>query len=41
MVFETFDIARQEYPDATHIFHSDRGFQCTSKNFKTSLMKLI
>lgn len=37
LVFETFDIAHQEYPDATPIFHSDRGFQYTSKKFKNKL----
>lgn len=39
LVFETFDIAHQEYPDATPIFHSDRGFQYTSKKFKNKLNK--
>ena len=39
LVFETFDIAHQEYPDVTPIFHSDRGFQYTSKKFKNKLNK--
>ena len=34
LVFETFDIAHQEYPDAKPLFHSDRGFQYTSKSFE-------
>lgn len=37
LVFRTFDIAHQEYPDAKPIFHSDRGFQYTSKTFKKKL----
>lgn len=37
LVFETFDIAHQLYPDVTPIFHSDRGFQYTSKAFKQRL----
>ena len=37
LVFQTFDIARREYPQATPIFHSDRGFQYTSKTFKKKL----
>jgi transposase InsO family protein len=37
LVFETFDIAHQEYPDATPLFHSDRGFQYTSKIFQKKL----
>ena len=27
LVFETFDLAHQQYPDAKPIFHSDRGYQ--------------
>ena len=27
LVFKTFDIAHKEYPDASPLFHSDRGFQ--------------
>lgn len=37
LVFRTFDIAHQEYPDAKPIFHSDRGFQYTTKAFKKKL----
>jgi putative transposase len=37
LVFRTFDIAHQTYPDATPLFHSDRGFQYTSKAFKKKL----
>lgn len=37
LVFRTFDIAHQTYPDAKPIFHSDRGFQYTSKKFKKKL----
>jgi len=37
LVFRTFDIAHQEYPDAKPIFHSDRGFQYTTKTFKKKL----
>lgn len=37
LVFETFDIAHEQYPDAKPIFHSDRGYQYTSKTFKKKL----
>lgn len=37
LVFQTFDIARREHPQATPIFHSDRGFQYISKTFKKKL----
>ncbi|BES66254.1 hypothetical protein SANA_26930 [Gottschalkiaceae bacterium SANA] len=37
LVFETFDRAVEAYPDATPLFHSDRGFQYTNKVFKTKL----
>lgn len=37
LVFRTFDIAHQTYPNAKPIFHSDRGFQYTSKIFKKKL----
>ena len=37
LVFETFDIAHRTYPNATPLFHSDRGYQYTSKNFKAKL----
>ena len=37
LVFDTFDAAIQKYPDAKPLFHSDRGFQYTSRVFKTKL----
>lgn len=37
LVFKTFDIAHEIYPDAKPIFHSDRGYQYTSKKFKKKL----
>lgn len=37
LVFETFDKAIKSNPEAKPIFHSDRGFQYTSKNFKNML----
>lgn len=37
LVFQTFDLAIQKYPDAHPLFHSDRGFQYTSKQFKAKL----
>lgn len=37
LVFETFDIAHQTYPNVTPLFHNDRGYQYTSKNFKIKL----
>ncbi|EQB4346771.1 IS3 family transposase [Clostridium botulinum] len=37
LVFKTFDIAHEQHPDAKPLFHSDRGFQYTSKNFKKKL----
>ena len=37
LVFETFDLAMEKFPDAKPIFHSDRGFQYTSKIFKLKL----
>jgi transposase InsO family protein len=37
LVFRTFDIAHHKYPDAKPIFHSDRGFQYTTKTFKKRL----
>lgn len=39
LVFETFDLAVQKYPYAHPLFHSDRGFQYTSKSFKAKLDK--
>jgi len=38
LVFKTFDMAREKYSDATPIFHSDRGFQYTSKAFHKKLV---
>ncbi|MDX5661061.1 IS3 family transposase, partial [Clostridioides difficile] len=38
LVFETFDKAIELYPNAKPIFHSDRGFQYTSKVFKSKLL---
>lgn len=37
LVFKTFDLAHEQYPDAKPIFHSDRGFQYTTKTFKKKL----
>lgn len=37
LVFRTFDIANQTFPDAKPLFHSDRGFQYTNKIFKKKL----
>lgn len=37
LVFDTFDKAIALYPNAKPIFHSDRGFQYTSKVFKVKL----
>ena len=37
LVFETFDIAHEQHPDVKPIFHSDRGYQYTSKAFKKKL----
>ena len=39
LVFKTFDKAIEAYPDATPLFHSDRGFQYTSKVFQMKLQK--
>ena len=39
LVFKTFDLAVEKYPDAHPLLHSDRGFQYTSKQFKTKLDK--
>lgn len=39
LVYETFDIAIAENPDATPLFHSDRGFQYTSPAFKSKLQQ--
>ena len=37
LVFDTFDLAIEKFPFAKPIFHSDRGFQYTSKAFKCKL----
>lgn len=37
LVFDTFNKAINKFPDAKPIFHSDRGFQYTSKVFKIKL----
>ena len=39
LVFKTFDKAIASNPEAKPLFHSDRGFQYTSKAFKTKLMQ--
>lgn len=37
LVFDTFDLAVAANPDAHPLFHSDRGFQYTNKQFKNML----
>lgn len=37
LVFETFDIAHENHPDVKPLFHSDRGYQYTSKSFRKKL----
>lgn len=37
LVFKMFDKAVSLYPQATPIFHSDRGYQYTSRSFKAKL----
>lgn len=37
LVFKTFDKAIATNPDAKPVFHSDRGFQYTSRTFQTKL----
>jgi len=37
LVFDTFDVAVSANPDAKPLFHSDRGFQYTNKQFKNKL----
>ncbi len=39
LVFKTFDKAIKKNPNAKPIFHSDRGFQYTSKMYKKKLEK--
>ena len=40
LVFDTFDLAIERNPNAIPLFHSDRGFQYTSKAFKLKLDKV-
>lgn len=37
LVFDTYDLAIEANPEAKPLFHSDRGFQYTSKVFQTKL----
>lgn len=37
LVFKNFNDAHSKYPEAKPIFHSDRGYQYTTKTFKTML----
>ena len=37
LVYDTFDSAVAKYPEANPLFHSDRGFQYTSRAFKAKL----
>jgi putative transposase len=37
LVFDTFDLAVASNPDAKPLFHSDRGFQYTNRQFKNKL----
>lgn len=37
LVFKTFDLAVAANPDAKPLFHSDRGFQYTNRQFKNKL----
>lgn len=39
LVFDTYDKALRDNPDAKPIFHSDRGYQYTSKVFQSKLQK--
>lgn len=41
LVFDTFDIAIKNNPITRPIFHSDCGYQYTSKNFKVKLDKIF
>ena len=40
LVFETFDLAVAANPDAHPLFHSDRGFQYTNRQFKNKLDRI-
>ncbi len=37
LIFDTLDLAIERNPSASPLFHSDRGYQCTSKAFKLKL----
>ena len=39
LAFDTFSLAVEKYPNASPIFHSDRGFQYTNKVFRSKLDK--
>ena len=39
LVFDTYDKALRDYPNAKPIFHSDRGYQYTSRIFQDKLKK--
>ncbi len=39
LVFDTYDRALKENPDAKPVFHSDRGYQYTSRAFRDMLQK--
>ena len=39
LVFDTFDKAIEENPDAHGLFHSDRGFQYTNREFHAKIEK--
>jgi len=38
LVFDTYDLAIESNPDVTPLFHSDRGYQYTSKVFQKKLL---
>lgn len=38
-MFDTYDLALSKNPDAIPLFHSDRGYQYTSKVFQKKLLK--
>ncbi len=39
LVFENFDIAHENYPDAKPLFHGGRGYQYTSTSFRKKFNK--
>lgn len=39
LVFDTFDYAIRENPDVHPLFHSDRGYQYTSNDFRQRIVK--